>query len=149
GAPADLDFEQLASEQTQQVVTDRLRAGTIDHVVVATPPAPPGAGTEWTVRAVGSLVRLIQLTADTAWSYKLGHHPRIWLITRGAMPVGGRAVEPAHAALWGVVKTLAHELPDLFGGMLDLDPATPAGPGDAGLVAAAIGAAGTETWLAS
>ncbi|MBV8886874.1 MAG: SDR family NAD(P)-dependent oxidoreductase, partial [Chroococcidiopsidaceae cyanobacterium CP_BM_RX_35] len=49
--------------------------------------------------------------------------PRLWLVTRGAMPVGSMLSAVAQAPLWGLGKVVALEHPDLWGGMLDL--ATP------------------------
>ncbi len=56
-----------------------------------------------------------------------GRHPRLWFATRGAQAVG---TEPArlsveHAALWGAARVIAEEHPDLWGGLVDLDPAEP------------------------
>ena len=59
---------------------------------------------------------------------RLASHPRcrLWLITRGAQPVGdGARVAVAQAALWGLGRTLASEHPALWGGMIDLDPSSP------------------------
>jgi acyl transferase domain-containing protein/acyl carrier protein len=53
--------------------------------------------------------------------------PRVWAITRGA-----QAVSPAesgrmdHAALWGLAQTAALEVPETWGGVIDLDPGMPA-----------------------
>ncbi|MCB1056744.1 MAG: SDR family NAD(P)-dependent oxidoreductase, partial [Acidobacteria bacterium] len=59
----------------------------------------------------------------------------IHLVTRGAVFAGGAAAqvreteigagEVASAALWGFGRTLAQESPDLWGGLVDLDPALP------------------------
>ena len=50
--------------------------------------------------------------------------PRLWLVTRGAQPAGGEQtlVSPAQAALWGFGRTVAGEHPELWGGLVDLDP---------------------------
>jgi NAD(P)-dependent dehydrogenase (short-subunit alcohol dehydrogenase family)/acyl carrier protein len=49
-------------------------------------------------------------------------------VTRGAQPAGdaARPLSIAQAALWGLGRVAAEEHPDLWGGLLDLDPA--AGP---------------------
>ncbi|MCF6525322.1 SDR family NAD(P)-dependent oxidoreductase [Streptomyces sp. JJ36] len=69
--------------------------------------------------------------------------PAIWFVTRGARPdagpAGARPEAPgddlarqtAGAALWGFAGTLAHEHPELWGGLIDLDdtcPSRAAGP---------------------
>ncbi|MEZ4727507.1 MAG: SDR family NAD(P)-dependent oxidoreductase [Caldilineaceae bacterium] len=55
--------------------------------------------------------------------------PQVWLITRGAQAVD-KPTTPlaiAQAPLWGLGKVLAWEHPELWGGLLDLDP-TPSAP---------------------
>jgi len=51
--------------------------------------------------------------------------PRLWLVTRGAMPVGPSLPAVAQAPLWGLGKVIALEHPELWGGMLDLAPEAP------------------------
>jgi acyl transferase domain-containing protein len=50
--------------------------------------------------------------------------PHLWLVTRGAQPAGSdrTLVAPAQAALWGLGRTVAGEHPELWGGLIDLDP---------------------------
>ncbi|BAY50153.1 beta-ketoacyl synthase (plasmid) [Scytonema sp. HK-05] len=48
--------------------------------------------------------------------------PRLWLVTRGAVPAGSELPGVAQAPLWGLGKVLALEHPELWGGMLDLAP---------------------------
>ena len=47
---------------------------------------------------------------------------RLWLVTRGAMPVGSTLPAVAQAPLWGLGKVIALEHAELWGGMLDLAP---------------------------
>ncbi len=51
--------------------------------------------------------------------------PRLWLVTQGAHAVGANAapVAFAQAPLWGLGKTCAMEHPEIWGGLVDLDPA--------------------------
>ena len=67
--------------------------------------------------ATGSALRTIQVLATRGAS-------RLWLITRGAVAVGdergGLAV--AQAPLWGLGRTCAMEHPEIWGGLVDLDP---------------------------
>jgi acyl transferase domain-containing protein len=56
-----------------------------------------------------------------------GRRPRLWFATRGAQAV---TAEPARlcveqAALWGAARVIAEEHPDLWGGLVDLDPDEP------------------------
>jgi NAD(P)-dependent dehydrogenase (short-subunit alcohol dehydrogenase family) len=51
--------------------------------------------------------------------------PKLWLISRGAQPVGERAAPLSilQSPLWGLGRTIAMESGDLWGGQVDLDPA--------------------------
>ena len=50
--------------------------------------------------------------------------PRLWFVTRGAQAVAdGERVSVDQAALWGAARVVAEEHPDLWGGLIDLDPA--------------------------
>ena len=51
--------------------------------------------------------------------------PRLWLVTRGAQAVGrpeGARVAVDQAALWGAGRVVGEEHPELWGGLIDLDP---------------------------
>ena len=49
--------------------------------------------------------------------------PRLWLVTKGAQPVGpGSVSAPLAAALWGLGRVLGEEHPEMWGGLVDLDP---------------------------
>ena len=56
------------------------------------------------------------------------HAARLWLASRGAQPAGHAAgpersiVEPAQATLWGLGRVIALEHPEIWGGIIDLDP---------------------------
>jgi 3-oxoacyl-(acyl-carrier-protein) synthase/NAD(P)-dependent dehydrogenase (short-subunit alcohol dehydrogenase family)/acyl carrier protein len=47
----------------------------------------------------------------------------LWLVTRGAVRVGGETPAPFQAPLWGLGRTALLEHPDCRGGLVDLDPA--------------------------
>ncbi len=49
---------------------------------------------------------------------------RIWVITRGAAPVGKTSIplQINQAPLWGMGETLGSEYPNLWGGLIDVDP---------------------------
>jgi phthiocerol/phenolphthiocerol synthesis type-I polyketide synthase B len=56
------------------------------------------------------------------------HRPvRLWFVTRGAQIVGGEAEQASitQAALWGAARVVAEEHPELWGGLIDLDPRRP------------------------
>jgi len=50
--------------------------------------------------------------------------PKLWIATRGAQAVGPSAGLPglSQAALWGLAGSMAREAPELWGGIIDLDP---------------------------
>ncbi len=48
---------------------------------------------------------------------------RVWSVTRGAQTPSGETPDAAQAAVWGIGRVAAVELPTLWGGMIDLDPA--------------------------
>jgi acyl transferase domain-containing protein/acyl carrier protein len=69
----------------------------------------------------GSVLHLVQ----TLVKHDGAVSPRLWLVTRGAVPVGSTQPEIGQAPLWGLGKVVALEYPELWGGMLDLAPEPP------------------------
>ena len=47
---------------------------------------------------------------------------RLWIVTRGAEAVGGEVSSVIGSGLWGLGRVIALEHPELWGGLLDLDP---------------------------
>ncbi|QRO01345.1 amino acid adenylation domain-containing protein [Archangium violaceum] len=92
------------------------------------------------------VVPLVQALLEPApWRGSL----RLWLVTRGAQAVGStsQAVEPLQAMLWGLGRTLALEHPELWGGLVDLDPSAPREE-QVRQLAGWLGASGGETQAA-
>ena len=103
----------------------------------------PGAGARGTCAACGIVVlaeddqeaaflplRVLQWSlastrASTGASNRPSH-PRFWFVTRGAQSVTAEctaeSVSVDQAALWGAARVVAEEHPDLWGGLVDLDP---------------------------
>lgn len=71
------------------------------------------------VRHTGSALHLIQaLVAQTDTL-----QPRLWLVTRGAQAINTTDIpEISQSSLWGLGKTCAIEHPELWGGLIDIDP---------------------------
>ena len=69
----------------------------------------------------GTVLHLLQATSKT------NHVPQLWLVTRGAQAVSPGTEEVAVAAspLWGMGRVISLEQPQLWGGMVDLDPQIP------------------------
>jgi acyl transferase domain-containing protein/pimeloyl-ACP methyl ester carboxylesterase/acyl carrier protein len=52
--------------------------------------------------------------------------PRLWIVTRGAQPAGPAAgIAITQSPLWGLGRVIALEQPHMWGGLIDLDPASP------------------------
>ncbi len=71
----------------------------------------------------GSVLHLLQALVKQNFSTL----PRFWLVTRGAQPVESQtdSLAVAQAPIWGLGKVAALEYPQLWGGMVDLDPSVP------------------------
>jgi phthiocerol/phenolphthiocerol synthesis type-I polyketide synthase B len=77
-------------------------------------------------------IRVLQAVLKSDWRVR----PRIWIVTRGAQavhPNGSERLSIDHAAAWGASRVVGEEHPDIWGGLVDLDPKAPP-TGDAALV---------------
>jgi phthiocerol/phenolphthiocerol synthesis type-I polyketide synthase B len=66
-------------------------------------------------------LRALQAVLKSDWRAP----PRLWIVTQGAQatrPHHGEALSVDHAASWGACRVIAEEHPDLWGGLIDLDP---------------------------
>jgi len=72
------------------------------------------------VMGSGSALSLIQLIGRLEGE----RLPKLWMITRGGQPVdtGAQTLQIAQSPLWGLGRTCAIEHPELWGGLIDLDP---------------------------
>jgi len=68
----------------------------------------------------GSVLGILKELAALAWA----EPAHVWLVTRGAqaVPAGSGPVSIAQAPLWGLGRVLASEHPELWKGLIDLDP---------------------------
>ena len=75
------------------------------------------------VLGAGSLLHLAQALAASPAATRT----RLWVVTSGAQPVTkpGASVAAAAAPVWGFGRVLALEHPELWGGLVDLDPDDP------------------------
>ncbi len=70
----------------------------------------------------GSALHLAQALARWAESRGLQDQAaRLWVVTRGAQPVGSGIVDPVQSALWGLGSAIALEHPELRPALVDLD----------------------------
>jgi phthiocerol/phenolphthiocerol synthesis type-I polyketide synthase B len=70
-----------------------------------------------------SYVPIRALRAVTGASWRSS--PRLWIVTRGGQAVDGEPrprVSIDHGAAWGTGRAIAEEQPDVWGGLVDLDP---------------------------
>lgn len=71
--------------------------------------------------------RVFELVRALVSAKGLGVPPRLWLLTRGAVsPVEPSRLSLSQSPLWGIGQVLSREHPELWGGLVDLDPAAPA-----------------------
>jgi phthiocerol/phenolphthiocerol synthesis type-I polyketide synthase B len=71
-------------------------------------------------------VRAVQMLARTRNERAAGRVPKLWIVTTGAQAVEAAArpcVAVRAAEAWGAGRVIADEHPDLWGGLIDLDPA--------------------------
>ncbi|HEX4953119.1 MAG TPA: beta-ketoacyl synthase N-terminal-like domain-containing protein [Thermoanaerobaculia bacterium] len=83
-------------------------------------------------RSCHRLVLLLQALAQMEWDQlytglAAGHRralPRLWMVTAGAQPASGeeQGLALAQAPLWGFGRTVREEHPEIWGGLVDLDP---------------------------
>jgi acyl transferase domain-containing protein/pimeloyl-ACP methyl ester carboxylesterase/aryl carrier-like protein len=90
----------LDGEVSEQSTPDKLRAATL--------------------LGCGATLHLVQALAACEFL----EPPRLWLVTRGAQPVGSEMNLPgvAQATLWGLGRVISAELPQLRCSLIDLDP---------------------------
>ena len=99
--------------------TDQLSAGALD--------ASLATGAEallWTVQALAQAdwERMIETASQGTWRQL----PRLWIVTRGAQAVAAEErVAVAQAPIWGLGRVVLREHPELWGGLIDLDPTAP------------------------
>ncbi|MCB0204804.1 MAG: SDR family NAD(P)-dependent oxidoreductase [Anaerolineae bacterium] len=90
----------------------------------ASPENGDDALTNAQIEGCGSVLHLVQaLVAGHS-----GTRLPIWLATRGVQPVGTQpaAQSLAQSPVWGLGRVVALEHPELWGGLIDLDPQAPA-----------------------
>jgi len=122
------DYKRLFAAVAQD--TDALRG--VVHLWRPGAPGPAGSDDPATMGGLqtlgcASVLHLVQALAGAG----LSPPPRLWLVTRGAQPVGAAPLNVAQAPVWGMGKVIAIEHPEFRCVRLDLD-----GQGAAGEAAA-------------
>jgi acyl transferase domain-containing protein/acyl carrier protein len=75
--------------------------------------------------------------------------PHLWLVTRGAQSVrdgDAAGLALAQTPLWGLGRVVANELPDRWGGLIDVDPTASAAESAAVLARILTGVSGEKQW---
>jgi myxalamid-type polyketide synthase MxaC len=79
-----------------------------------------GAVAQDTLSACGHILHLLKTVTQQDMS------PKIWFVTKGAQPVTPSELEVVQAPVWGLARVVSLEHPDMWGGLIDLDPAVTA-----------------------
>ncbi|RKH34084.1 LLM class flavin-dependent oxidoreductase [Corallococcus praedator] len=73
--------------------------------------------------------------------------PRLWLVTRGCQPPAGASGALASATLWGLGRVVSAEHPEVWGGLVDLEPDAPADPSAAALCGVLLAPGGEDQFV--
>ncbi len=123
-------LKQLGAETVladpKQSLEQSFRDGPYDHVVHLG--ALDSAGPEETTAdsLADSLAELLSSALRTSQAtFTWGSGARLWFLTRGAQTVsdGQGTLNVLQASLWGLARTIGLEHPEIWGGLIDLDPA--------------------------
>ena len=106
------DLESLAAEAEQ--------LGPDDAVLIL-PPA--GRAQQIAADALDASWRLVRSAQLLSESFA-AHAPRLWAVTVGSRD-SARREDLGQGPLWGLARVVAGEHPELFGGLVDLDPLAP------------------------
>ena len=116
GSSTPQSFEQLLSE----LEMNRFRLGDVLYLWdLDSPSTSELASIE--SNAVIDLLHLVQVLSR---GFTHAHAARLWVVTRGAVAAAGTQTRIAvsQAPSWGLGRVLAIEHPELWGGLIDLDP---------------------------
>ena len=101
-----------------------LEAELADELTIPALEQAQALGVGSVLHLVQTLVKRLGTGKDSSQSPITNYQspPQLWLVTRGAVPVGSSLPGVAQVPLWGLGKGVALEHPELWGGMLDLAP---------------------------
>ena len=87
---------------------------------------PPGGVAELMEQQERNLSSVLEVVQVLAGAGGRGTTPRLWVVTRGAQQVASTdAVAVTETPLWGLGRVIALEHGELWGGLVDVDAATP------------------------
>jgi myxalamid-type polyketide synthase MxaE and MxaD len=125
GEGADFTLEAPTREAYERLFAEVLGAGSgprrLVHLGSLDRPAGPDVAAELCAEVTAMLQALTGSPEAEA------RPSRLWLVTHGAQPVDGRPemASPAGTALWGLGRSIAHEHPEHWGGLVELDTPQP------------------------
>ncbi|GCE20004.1 type I polyketide synthase [Dictyobacter kobayashii] len=127
-SPGHYQIDPSQSDDTRRVVQEALQDQALTGVIHlwsldTTPAAATSVASleEDQQISTGHALQLIQSLVE----YGGTQPPQLWFVTRGAQAVNAEQeaqLEISQAPLWGLGKTCAMEHPELWGGLIDLDP---------------------------
>jgi myxalamid-type polyketide synthase MxaE and MxaD len=109
-----------SAEDLHEIIRRALAvASGLPLAVVQLSGSEASAGAEGAIEACASVVATLQALSRQATA-----SVRLFVVTRGGQAAGddGQAASLPQAALWGLGRVAAEEHPDLWGGLVDLDP---------------------------
>jgi NAD(P)-dependent dehydrogenase (short-subunit alcohol dehydrogenase family) len=114
-------------EALGQATTEHGGAAILDlrHLDTNASPLSQGVGAANSADVVAESASLLALTQSLASGNAGAKSARVWIATRGVHPVGDVVPDTnavRQAPLWGLGRTLSVEHPELYGGLIDLDP---------------------------
>ncbi|HEU5073919.1 MAG TPA: beta-ketoacyl synthase N-terminal-like domain-containing protein, partial [Polyangiaceae bacterium] len=113
-----LDSEGTPSELTARMNSAREGGGTLGGIVDLRALLPTDTSVDVACLVERNAARVLETSQLGSF---VGSSAKLWLVTRGACRVqSSDVVDPAHAALSGLGLTLAHELSEQFGALLDV-----------------------------
>ena len=124
-----------------QALEQFLRNGPYDHVVHLTALDCDGLEGTTADSVAASQAELLSSALHTAQAtFTVGSGARLWFLTRGAQTVSANqgTLNVLQASLWGLARTIGLEHPEIWGGLIDLDPVEAAAESAARVVDAIV-----------
>jgi phthiocerol/phenolphthiocerol synthesis type-I polyketide synthase B len=139
--PELVDAFAMAGVSAGAAPLDTLEAVLIEHANGGVPPGGIVVLASDNADAAFLPLRALHARLRAGWS----REPRLWLVTFGGQTAGNSVshrVSVNQAALWGAGRIVAEEHPDLWGGLVDLDPEAAAAANAAALVLEVLAVSG-------
>src|SRR5690606_9103524 len=119
-----IDHASTSAEASSRAAAVLAAAGeTPIEIVHVSRLGPERASARDAAVALDEVIGLVRAASDA--SARAGARARLWLVTVGAQAPGDdpSGLEPLQATEWGLGRVIALEHPEIWGGLIDLDPA--------------------------